>query len=236
MRCLDLTSLDEDDTPDRIEALCRRAARPAAGVPPVAAVCVRPAFVPLARERLEGSDVRVACAIGGFPTGVSPTAERVREIEGAVAAGAHEIDTVIDHEAVRAGRDNEALDALRASRAASGTATMKVILETGAAPTLPFVARAARLAIDAGADFLKTSSGFGYPGATPEAVATMCEEIANTDRRVGIKVSGGVRSAADAIGYIDLVAAQLGSAWLDPTRFRIGASALLDALLTELAV
>src|SRR5262249_19050937 len=159
------------------------------------AVCIGPAFVALACRRLEGTDVRVACATGAFPSGVASSAERAAEIEQAVAAGAHEIDTVIDHEAVRAGREQEAFEALLASGDACGELTMKGILETGAAPALPFVARTARLAIDAGADFLKTSSGFAHPGAMPEAVATICEEVAAAERPVGIKVSGGVRTA-----------------------------------------
>lgn len=234
LRSLDLTSLAGDESPDAISALCAGAVSPATGSPSVAAVCVLPAFVAACRERLEGSGVRVACATGAFPSGELPTSERVEQITRAVEAGAQEIDTVMDHGAVRGGRDLDAAEQLRASRDACGDLTMKVILETGAAPALPFVRRTATLAIEAGADFLKTSTGKGFPGATPEAVAAMCEAIADADRPVGVKVSGGVKTVAEALGYLDLVTTQLGGDWADPTRFRIGASGLLSDLVEHL--
>ena len=234
LRCLDLTSLNDDDTPERIESLCRAAAAPAAALPPVAAVCVTPTFVAQARSLLAGAGVRVACATGAFPSGRLGTAERVAEIAAALEAGADEIDTVLDHRAVVEGRMTEVLAQLAASRDACGAATMKVILETGALPSLAHVRSAAGLALDAGADFLETSTGKIDAGATPEAVLAMTEVVAAAGTTTGIKVSGGVRTVQDAVGYLDLVTRHLGPAWGTHERFRIGASSLLGALVEAL--
>ena len=234
LRCLDLTSLGAGDTPVRIEALCAAALHPGPGLPPVAAVCVAPAFVGPARDALEGTNVAVACATGAFPSGRGGAAARTREITAALVAGAQEIDTVLDHAALMAGRERAVLDQLVASREACGGALMKVIVETGAYPVLPFVRRATELAIEAGADFVKTSTGVGFAGATPEAVIVIAEAVASAARPVGIKVSGGVRTAADAVGYLDLIRRTLGRDWLDPVRSRLGASGLVDALAAAL--
>jgi deoxyribose-phosphate aldolase len=236
LRCLDLTSLRDDETPERIESLCRDAAAPGAALPPVAAVCVAPAFVAQARSLLAGTGVRVACATGAFPSGRLGLTERVAEIAGALEAGAEEIDTVLDHGALVQGRMTEVLAELVASREACGAATMKVILETGALPSLAHVRSAAGLALDAGADFLKTSTGKGYPGATPEAVLAMAEAVREAGTATGIKVSGGVRTVQVAVGYLDLVSRHLGAAWGTHERFRIGASSLLGALVDALTV
>ncbi|MGE5227639.1 MAG: deoxyribose-phosphate aldolase [Planctomycetaceae bacterium] len=235
LRCLDLTSLGEDDTPERIDALCRAAASPGDALPPVAAVCVSARFVGQARSLLTGTGVRVACATGAFPSGRLDTAGRVAEIAAALEAGADEIDTVLDHRAVVEGRMTEVLAQLVASREACGTVTMKVILETGALPSLAQVRSAAALALDAGADFLKTSTGKVHPGATPEAVLAIAEVVRVAGTTTGIKVSGGVRTVQDAIGYLGLVTRHLGAAWGTHERFRIGASSLLDALVSALA-
>ncbi|MEP7059811.1 MAG: deoxyribose-phosphate aldolase [Actinomycetota bacterium] len=234
LRCLDLTWLALDATPAQIRSLCTVAIHPGANLPHVAAVCVLEPFVPMASELVHGSGVRVACATAGFPSGVATTQVRRQEIEAALAAGATEIDTVLDHAAVLEGKEPEVLDGLLATREACGGAVMKVILETGAYPLLPFVRRAAEIAIEAGADFVKTSTGVGFPGATPEAVIAMMESTSAGDRPVGIKVSGGVKSAADALGYLDLVTRALGDAWRSPERFRIGASGLVRELVTAL--
>ncbi len=234
LRCLDLTSLNDDDTPERIEALCRDAASPGPALPPVAAVCVYPAFVAQSRSLLAGTGVRVACATGAFPSGRLSTLERLAEIAAALEAGAEEIDTVLDHRAVVEGRMTEVLEQLVASREACGEATMKVIVETGAMPSLAHVRSAAALALDAGADFLKTSTGKGHPGATPEAVLAMVEAVRDAGTATGIKVSGGVRTVQDAVGFLDLVTRHLGPDWGTPERFRIGASSLLGALVEAL--
>jgi deoxyribose-phosphate aldolase len=234
LRCVDLTWLEPDATPEQIRSLCAVAAHPGVDLPHVAAVCVSTPFVELSSELLAGSGVRVACATGGFPSGETSDASRRTEIAAALEAGASEIDTVIDHAGVLAGRETEVLEGLVSAREACGGAVMKVILETGAYPLLPFIRRAAELAIAAGADIIKTSTGVGFPGATPEAVIAITEAIAAADRPVGIKVSGGVKTAADALGYLDLVTRALGESWRTPERFRIGASGLVTELTNAL--
>ncbi len=222
---LDLTNLDDRCTVDAIDALCKRAVERG-----VAAVCVWPDFVRQAVARVDGSGVGVATVVN-FPTGD----ERPYAV-GAVTAcavddGATEIDVVLPYRAFVGGDTAWALDVLRAARVASTGTHLKVILETGELPDQATVAAAARLAIDAGADFVKTSTGKSAVSATPEAAATMLDVIAATDRSVGLKPSGGIRTAADAELYLDLARARLGDGYLTPATFRFGASSLLDALL-----
>jgi len=228
--CLDLTSLGADDDDAAIEALCVRARRPVPGDPrvAVAAVCFWPRFVPRAVGLLGGSGVRVAAATGGFPDASGPLAGRLAEISAAIDAGADEVDVVANRALL--GEPEALAEELGATRAAATGVTWKAILETGAL-TREGTAAIARLAIDAGADFLKTSTGKGHPGATPAAVADLAGLIGASDRPVGLKVSGGVRTAEDALRYLAIVRDSLGAAWPDPSRFRIGASALLDDLL-----
>jgi deoxyribose-phosphate aldolase len=232
--CLDLTSLNDDDTEGSIEQLCARARDPGKELGAVAAVCVYPEFVGLARRKLVGSGVLVACATGAFPTGSLPSDERVAQIRAALDAGAQEIDTVLDHRAFLAGHEEDVREQLVASRSACGGATMKVILETGLLPDESVILRAARLAIEVGADFVKTSTGKVDEGATPTAFRVMCQAARTSDRPIGVKVSGGVRTTADALSYLSIVEEVLGSDGLDPSRFRIGASSLLDDLLSRL--
>ncbi|MDP9329132.1 MAG: deoxyribose-phosphate aldolase [Actinomycetota bacterium] len=234
-RCLDLTSLNDDETEASIEQLCARAREPGKGLPPVAAVCVYPAFVGWARRALARSGVLVACATGAFPTGSLPTDERVAQIRTALEAGAQEIDTVLDHRAFLVDREEVVRQQLVASRSACGGTTMKVILETGLLPDASAVLRAAQLAIEAGADFVKTSTGKVARGATPNAFRAMCETARRSERPIGVKVSGGVRTTDDALAYLSIVEEVLGKGWLDPSRFRIGASSLLGDLLLHLS-
>jgi len=232
IRCLDLTSLGDDDDVSTVDALCARAAEPVAGRADlaVAAVCVWPRFVPQARELLAGTEVRVACATGGFPLPDEPLDRRLDEIRASEDAGAHEVDVVLNRRLLR---EPTALAAeLEATRSAAGSATWKAILETGAL-TPDGIRHAADAAIVAGADFLKTSTGKGPPGASPDAVAILNERIAVADRPVGVKVSGGVRTVEQAATFLALVRATLGSARPTPATFRIGASTLLDALATS---
>jgi deoxyribose-phosphate aldolase len=241
IRCVDLTSLEADDTEERILALCERALRPDpddAASPPVAAVCVYPRFVRAAAVRLAGTPVRVAAVAGGFPSGVATVEERVEEIRSCIASGAHEIDTVLDRMALGAAEgESGVLEQLRASREAAAGATLKVILETGALESPGLIRRAAELAIDAGADFLKTSTGKvglgASPGAAREVMQVAGEAFRREGRLVGIKVAGGVRRVDDALGYLEIAREVLGPDWLTPQRFRIGASSLLDALVAE---
>ena len=225
---LDLTSLSEDGTEEQIAGLCRRAMAPAPGARPAAAVCVLPRFVGSARRALSGSGVRVAAAAGDFPSGQAPLVERLAEIRRAVADGADEIDapaTFVRNPDAVAARE------VAAMREACGGAALKVILETGALGSPDRIRRAAEAAIAEGADFLKTSTGKVAPGATPDAVRRLLECAAAAGRRVGVKASGGIRTRGDAFRWLDLAEEILGAGALEPPRFRIGASSLLDDLV-----
>jgi deoxyribose-phosphate aldolase len=234
VRCLDLTALGEEDDAS-IEELCARATRPVPADPAlhVAAVCVWPRFVPLARQALAGTEVRVATATGGFPDPASLGRDtRVREITAAVTLGADEVDVVVDRSMLA---DPAALaDELAETRVAASGVVWKAILETGALDPAA-IAALARMAIDAGADFLKTSTGKGSPGADPNSVELLAGIIGGSGRPVGLKVSGGVRTARDALGYLAIVRRVLGRARSAPERFRIGASSLLDELVRNVA-
>ena len=232
IRCLDLTSLGEGDDDEAIVALCTRAAEPVQGQLDltVAAVCVWPRFVPLTRDSLARAPVRIACATGGFPMPDAPLAQRLDQIQASLDAGADEVDVVVNR---RLQDEPEALAAeLDATRAAAGPAIWKAILETGAL-TPEGMRLLADASIAAGADFLKTSTGKGPPGATPAAVAIVAERLAAAGRPVGLKISGGVREVRDATDYLAMVRVTLGAAWPTPATFRIGASALLEALVAE---
>ena len=242
VRCTDLTTLEGDDTPGRIRALCSQALRPDPADPtvgPVAAVCVYPALARLASELLAGTPVAVASVAGAFPSGLSPLEVRVAEVRAAVAAGAQEIDTVLNRSAFLSARSDTASAELRALKEAAGGAHFKVILEVCELGSAGAIAEATRLAIDAGADMVKTSTGKGAAGASPEAVLTMAQTVAEhcSEGRhpVGIKVAGGVRTADDALDYVDIVRSVLGDDWLTPDRLRFGASSLLNNVIASLA-
>jgi deoxyribose-phosphate aldolase len=227
LACLDLTSLNDADTPADIERLCARAVGPA-GRGTVAAVCVWPRFAAQARALLPAS-VRVA-AVANFPDGSADVERAVRDTAAIVAAGAQEVDVVLPY------RDLDAAPALLAAvRSACEGLTLKVILETGELAAADGgearIRRACRIALDAGADFLKTSTGKVKVNATPGAARLLLEAIAGDAAargRVGFKPAGGVRTVADAAVYQQLTADALGPAALAPQRFRIGASGLLD--------
>ena len=242
VRCTDLTTLEGDDTPGRIRALCSQALRPDPADPtvgPVAAVCVYPALAGLAAELLAGTQVAVASVAGAFPSGLSPLEVKVAEVRAAVAAGATEIDTVLNRSAFLSGRSDTASAELRALKEAAGGAHFKVILEVCELGSAGAIAEATRLAIDAGADMVKTSTGKGASGASPEAVLAMARTVAEHraagGRPVGIKVAGGVRTTADALEYVDIVRSVLGEDWLTPDRLRFGASSLLGSVVAALA-
>ena len=240
--CTDLTTLEGDDTPGRIRALCSQALRPDPADPtvgPVAAVCVYPALAPLAAELLAGTPVAVASVAGAFPSGLSPLEVKVAEVRAAVAAGATEIDTVLNRSAFLSGRLDVAAAELRALKEATGEAHFKVILEVCELGSAGAISEATRLAADAGADMVKTSTGKGASGASPEAVLTMAQTVAEHRAAggcpVGIKVAGGVRTAAEALEYVDIVRSVLGAEWLTPDRLRFGASSLLGNVVAALA-
>ncbi len=242
VQCIDLTTLAGDDTPGRVRALCAQARRPDPADPtvgPTAAVCVYPALVPVAAALLGGTPVAVASVATAFPSGLSSLAVRVADIADAIAGGADEIDVVINRSAMLAGRDDVVAAELQQFREATAGVTLKVILEVAELEAPELIARAADIAIEAGADLIKTSTGKGPAGASPEAVLVMAERVAAhhvaTGKQVGIKVAGGVRTAADALGYVAIIDAVLGAAWLDPRLLRFGASSLIDDVVVDLA-
>jgi deoxyribose-phosphate aldolase len=240
-RCIDLTTLEGADTTGRIENLCRRAVRPDPSdpeVPSVAAVCVYPERVPDAVGFLRGTGVAVASVAGAFPSGLAPLDLRLEEMRRVVAAGAGEVDIVINRAAFLSGRYHEVFEEIAAAKEACGAAHLKVILETGELGSYDQVRRASTLAMAAGADVIKTSTGKINPAATLPVVLCMAEAIRDyvdrTGTPVGLKVAGGVRTAKQAWQHLVVVNETLGAAWLNPERFRLGASALLTDVLLQL--
>ena len=240
VRMVDLTTLEGADTPGKIRGLCAKARHPDPddpAVPPVAAVCVYPDLVGLARSELAGSGGAVASVATAFPSGRASLAVKLADVAEAVNAGADEVDMVIDRGAFLAGRYAQVYEEVRAVREACGPVHLKVILETGELATLDNTVRAAWLAMLAGADFIKTSTGKVAPAATPPVALVMLSAVRDfaeaTGRRVGVKVAGGVRTAKDAIRYLVLVREIAGPQWLTPDAFRIGASSLLNDLLMQ---
>lgn len=228
---LDLTDLSDDCSVVDVRRLCERAVTAHGSV---AAVCVWPRFVREASEILRGSPVEVATVVN-FPTGDEGVADVVATTRVAIEDGADEIDLVMPYRALSVGDEDVVVTMLDAVREVVNTPRLlKVILETGELGTPESVARAARLAIDHGADFVKTSTGKSKVSATPEAVSTMLREIAATRRPVGIKPSGGIRTVSDAATYLRLADEIMGEGWATPRTFRFGASGLLDAILEVL--
>jgi deoxyribose-phosphate aldolase len=223
---VDLTSLGGDETAAEIQALCRRAV-----VHGVAAVCLYPRWLDMARPLLAGSPVRLA-AVANFPHGGDDLMAVAEECAAAVAAGADELDVVAPLAAIGEGDVGLVGDLVEACRAAVGPATtLKLILETGMLAGPAVITAAARAAVMAGVDFLKTSTGKAPVGATLEAAAALLAVCAEADGRVGFKAAGGIRTTADAAAYLALADAILGAGWVTPARFRFGASGLLGELL-----
>ncbi len=228
---LDLTDLSDNADEAGLAALCARAV----GAPgPVAAICIWPRFVAQARTMLGRAPVRIATVVN-FPQGEATGAEVLAETQGAVAAGADEIDLVLPWRAFLAG-DAAGADAMvRAVKDTCDGRTLKVILETGECPDLDRVRAASELAIAAGADFIKTSTGKTAHSASLPAARTMLEVIAASDRPVGLKPSGGIRTLADAASYLDLADEIMGPHWARPDTFRFGASGLHQVLVDAIA-
>jgi deoxyribose-phosphate aldolase len=239
---IDLTTLEGSDTPGKVRHLCAKGVCPdptRPEIPSVAAICVYPALVAVAVEALRGSGVAVASVATGFPSGQTSLAVKVEETRDAVAAGAAEIDMVISREAYLAGDDARVAHEIAAVKEACGDAHLKVILETAELPTYAHVRHASQLAIDAGADVIKTSTGKASSGATPGVVLVMLETVrdhyARTGRVIGVKAAGGVSTTKAALHMLVLVKETLGDDWLTADRFRIGASSLLNDLLMQYA-
>lgn len=248
LQCIDLTTLAGDDTPGRVHRLCAKARRPlrddivtALGLsqmPTVGAVCVYPSMVPPAVKALEGSGIPVASVATGFPAGLTPLPQRLAEIRYAVDQGAQEIDIVI-HRAQVLLQDWVALyDEIAAMREACGAAHMKAILATGDLKTLRNVYKASMVAMQAGADFIKTSTGKEDVNATLPVSLTMVRALRDygelTGFEIGFKPAGGLKTAKDAMNWLILMKEELGRRWLEPDLFRIGASSMLGDIERQL--
>jgi deoxyribose-phosphate aldolase len=258
MSMLDLTTLEGKDSPEKIRALCRKAIKPCSGpisppIPSVAAVCVYPALVPVARRELAGSNVKVASVATGFPSGQYPLEVRIADVRSAVEAGADEIDMVINRGAFLAGRYRDVMREIRETKAACAHGHLKIILETGELETYDNIRRASDLAIEAAASvplagaggtlrdgevFIKTSTGKITPAATMPVTLVMLEAIRDhfraTGVRIGMKPAGGIRTAKQALHYLVMVKETLGDDWLTPRLFRFGASSLANDIVRQI--
>jgi len=237
---IDLTTLEGQDTPGKVRALCAKARRPDPAdptAPTVAAVCVYPDLAHVAAEELKGTGIHVASVATAFPSGRTRLEVKLADVRYAVAAGADEVDMVIDRGAFLAGQYLQVFDEITAVKDACWQAHLKVILETGELVTLDNVRRASWLAMLAGADFIKTSTGKVSPAATLPVTLVMLEAVRDFrethGRQIGVKPAGGIRTAKDAVRYLVLVNETAGEDWLDPDWFRFGASSLLNDLLMQ---
>ncbi|MDP4281236.1 MAG: deoxyribose-phosphate aldolase [Bacteroidota bacterium] len=240
LSCIDLTSLDGADNNSKIISFCREAKSfGEKGFPLPATVCVYPVFARIARQELSGSGIGVASVAGAFPSGQSPLKIRVDEVRFALEEGAQEIDMVISRGKFLEGNEQAVYDEIAAVRALPGEFLLKVILETGELKTPENIRRAAEIAIVAGADFIKTSTGKISQGATPEAVSVMLDVIRHhfhkTGKLIGIKPSGGISEPRQALSYYRQVEQIAGKEWLNKKYFRIGASRLANALVHEIS-
>ncbi len=241
MSMLDLTTLEARDTPGKVKQLCSKAMHPHSalpGIPAVAAVCVYPNLVKIAKEALKGSSVKVAAVATAFPSGMSSRKVKLEETRWAVNEGADEIDMVISRGHFLAGEYNYVFDEIAAVKEACGNAHLKVILETGELSTLDNVRRASDLAMNAGADFIKTSTGKIQPAATLPVTLVMLEAIRDfyylTGKKIGMKPAGGIATSKLAIQYLVVLKETLGNDWLNADMFRFGASSLANDILMQI--
>lgn len=239
--CIDLTSLTSLDTRDSIWKMTDQindyeGTRP--DIPNVAAICVYPLFVDTVKQALTAQNVKIASVAGGFPSSQTFIEVKIAETAMAVMQGADEIDVVLNLGYFMEENFEELTEEIQEIKESCRGAHLKVILETGALATTDNIQKASILAIYSGADFIKTSTGKGYPGATLEAVYTMCKVIKTyhsiANRKIGIKVSGGVRTSEEAVKYYTIVKEILGEEWLNKDYFRIGASSLVNDILKKL--
>lgn len=238
---IDLTTLEGMDTPGKVIQLCQKAKEPYAGLPElptVAAVCVYPNMVSVAQKALRGTDINVASVATAFPSGMSTLEAKIEETQKAVDDGADEVDMVISRGEFLKGNYGFVYDEIAAVKEACGEAHLKVILETGELQTYENVRKASDLAMRAGADFIKTSTGKVKPAATQPVTLVMLEAIRDyyydTDKKIGMKPAGGIRKAKQALQYLVLVKETLGTDWLTPEYFRFGASSLANDLLMQI--
>lgn len=238
---IDLTTLEGQDTPGKVRQLCQKAihlhdALP--GLPHVAAVCVYPTMVGVAKQALEGRDINIASVATAFPSGQAPLSVKLEDTRMAVDSGANEIDMVISRGEFLAGQYGKVFDEIVAIKEACGDAHLKVILETGELGTLDRVRQASVLAMHAGADFIKTSTGKIQPAATMQVTLVMLQAIRDyyyeTGRMVGMKPAGGISRAKLAVHYLVMLRETLGNAWMTPEWFRFGASSLANDVLMQI--
>jgi deoxyribose-phosphate aldolase len=241
IRMMDLTTLEGRDTPGKVRALCAKGMHPKPGdptIPSVAAICIYPSLIADAKDALKGSSVKIASVSTAFPSGQTFRDVKVTETREAVAAGADEIDMVIDRNAFLRGDYATVFEEIVDVKEAAGDAHLKVILETAELETYDNVRRASVLAMAAGADFIKTSTGKVTPPATLAVALVMLEAIRDferaTGRAVGMKPAGGIRTAKEAIQYLVVLYETLGPRWMTPDRFRFGASSLLNDVLMQI--
>ncbi len=241
MSMIDLTTLEAKDTPGKVIQLCNKAMHPhdsLPGVPQVAAVCVYPNMVRIAKKALEKSKIHVAAVATAFPSGMSSRKVKLEETKWAVNEGADEIDMVISRGKFLAGDYSFVFDEIAAVKEACGAAHLKVILETGELSTLDNVRRASDIAMHAGADFIKTSTGKVQPAATLPVTLVMLEAIRDfyyaTGKKIGMKPAGGIATSKLAIHYLVVLYETLGNDWMNPDMFRFGASALANDILMQL--
>jgi deoxyribose-phosphate aldolase len=239
---IDLTTLEGKDTEGKVKQMCYKAAHlhdTLPGLPTVAAVCVYPTFVSIAKRSLEGTGIKVASVATAFPSGQSTREVKIADTRYAVASGADEVDMVISRGEFLKGNYNYVFDEIAEVKEACGSARLKVILETGELSTLDNVRRASDIAILAGADFIKTSTGKVTPAATMPVTLVMLEAIRDhyyrTGQMVGMKPAGGISTAKHALQYLVMLRETLGNAWLDNHWFRFGASSLANDVLMQLA-
>lgn len=239
---MDLTTLEGKDSAGKVNAMCRKAIRPNeadSGIPSVAAVCVYPNMVPIAKKAVAGSSVKVASVATAFPSGLAPLNIKLDEVKRVVEMGADEVDMVINRGDFLAGDYAKMSDEIAQVKAACGPAHLKVILETGELETYDNVRLASFIAMQAGADFIKTSTGKAAVNATLPVTLVMLEAIRDyfyaTGKKIGMKPAGGIRNAKQALQYLVVLNETLGDAWLTPELFRFGASTLLNDVLMQIA-
>ncbi len=239
---IDLTTLEGKDSPGKVKQLCYKASHlhdQFPDLPHVAAICVYPTMVPVAKKALVGTKINIASVATSFPSGMADLDSKLDEVKSVVDAGAHEIDMVISRGQFLRGDYDYVSDEIAQVKVACGEAHLKVILETGELVTLDNVRLASDIAMEAGADFIKTSTGKVSPAATPPVVLTMLEAIrdfeSKTGKQIGMKPAGGIGTAKQAIQYLVMVKETLGEDWLSPELFRFGASSLANDVLMQIA-
>ena len=238
---IDLTTLEGSDTDKKVKQLCEKALsfkEKHKTIPDVAAVCVYPTLVKVARDNLKNSEISVASVAGAFPSGQSPISIKVEEVKYAIEQGADEIDMVISRGKLIEGKFDIVFDEIAAIKNVCNNIHLKVILETGELQTIENIRKAGELAINAGADFIKTSTGKINPAATETAFVIMLDTIKEyyeeTGKMIGVKPAGGIRESEEALRYFCLVKKILGEKWLNNKYFRIGASSLADNVINDI--